>query len=599
MSSASAPEPDLNAPSDFRLLRTGRPIPAERYSDQPYLVRTDDDAWLCVLTTGKSVEHVVAQRSLDQGRTWRDGVSIEPAGGPEASYAVLIKAPGGRIFVFYNYNADNLRDVRADDPPYPGGRCQRVDSLGQFVFKFSDDHGRTWSAERYPVPMRETAIDRGNPYGGKVRFFWNVGRPFVHGAALHVPLHKVGGFGHGFFVRSEGWFLRSATLLSAADPGAADWETLPDGDTGLTAPAGGGPIAEEQSVCVLSDGTFYAVWRSVDGHPVTALSRDGGHSWTQPEYQSYADGRLMKHPRAANFIWRCANGKYLYWFHNHGGKSYEDRNPAWLCGGIERDTCSGRTIAWSQPEILLYDDDPFVRISYPDLIEENGQTFITETQKTVPRVHQIDPILLSGLWGQFAPAGVAREGLVLAWRRDEPASARKLAALPDFLISDETVADYGTKDHRNGMTLELWVEGSAAIVPGMVLASNRTAAGCGFTLSAVEGGAVELTLGDGRVENRWASDPGALSGLEPRHLVAIVDAGPKIVAFVTNGSFNDGGTGRQFGWGRFSPQLRSLRGADRLTLADQDPSPILLARVYARALRSSEAVGNYGAGPSG
>jgi hypothetical protein len=28
---------------------------------------------------------------------------------------------------------------------------------------------------------------------------------------------------------------------------------------------------------------------------------------------------------------------------------------------------------WSQPEIVLYDPDPAVRISYPDLIEEEGR----------------------------------------------------------------------------------------------------------------------------------------------------------------------------------------------------------------------------------
>ena len=42
----------------------------------------------------------------------------------------------------------------------------RVDSQGYFVFKYSDDHGMTWSSKRYNVPVREMAIDRENPYGG-------------------------------------------------------------------------------------------------------------------------------------------------------------------------------------------------------------------------------------------------------------------------------------------------------------------------------------------------------------------------------------------------------------------------------------------------
>jgi hypothetical protein len=34
--------------------------------------------------------------------------------------------------------------------------------------------------------------------------------------------------------------------------------------------------------------------------------------------------------------------------------------------GREVDTPQGKRIEWSQPEIALYDDDPFIRMSYPD-----------------------------------------------------------------------------------------------------------------------------------------------------------------------------------------------------------------------------------------
>ncbi len=115
-----------------------------------------------------------------QGRTWSKPVDVEPADGPEASYAVLLKTPSGRIYAFYNHNTDNLRHVKGDNPPYQDGWCTRVDTQGYFVFKYTDDHGRTWSQKRYPIPVREMQIDRENPYGGKVRYFWNVGRPFTH-----------------------------------------------------------------------------------------------------------------------------------------------------------------------------------------------------------------------------------------------------------------------------------------------------------------------------------------------------------------------------------------------------------------------------------
>ncbi|NCO96174.1 MAG: exo-alpha-sialidase, partial [Armatimonadetes bacterium] len=284
---------------DWRHLANGREIPTETYCDQPYIVKTDDGAWLCCMTTGAGHEgqpgqHIVTMRSTDQGQTWEDPVDVEPAEGPEASYAVLLRVPTGRVYCLYNHNTDNVRWVKADDPPFKEGKCTRVDSLGHYVLKYSDDHGRTWSAERHEVPVREMAIDRENADGGELRYFWNVGRPFLHAGAAYCSLHKVGGFGEGFFTRSEGVLLKSENILTERDPGKVVWETLPDGDAGLRTPPGGGPIAEEQSYSVLSDGSFFCVYRTIDGHSACCYSRDGGHTWTTPDYMRYADGRLMK-----------------------------------------------------------------------------------------------------------------------------------------------------------------------------------------------------------------------------------------------------------------------------------------------------------------
>ena len=124
---------------------------------------------------------------------------MEPADGPEASYAVVLKVASGRIYVFYNHNSDNIRQVKATNPPYTSGYCDRVDSLGYFVFKYSDDGGLSWSDERYRIPVREMEIDRQNADAGSIRYFWNVGKPFVHNGSAFVSLYKVGGFGYGFF----------------------------------------------------------------------------------------------------------------------------------------------------------------------------------------------------------------------------------------------------------------------------------------------------------------------------------------------------------------------------------------------------------------
>jgi len=635
----------MNTTSDPRNIKTGWEIPTITYSDQPYIAKTDDGAWLCCITTGVGREGepgqiVTTTRSTDQGQTWAAPVFVEPAGGPEASWAVLLKTPGRRIYIFYIHNSDNLRAVKADNPPYKDGLCSRVDSLGYFVFKYSDDDGRSWSAARYPIPVREFEIDRSNADGGRIRYFWNVGKPFIHDGAAYVPMHKVGGFGDGFFTCSEGVLLKSADLLTERDPRKIAWETLPDGDTGLRTPPGGGPIAEEQSFVVLSDGAFFCVYRAIDGHPACCYSRDGGHTWTTPEYMRYTDGRLMKHPRAANFAWKCENGKYLYWFHNHGGRfirehprrrsiAYEDRNPVWLCGGVEADSPDGKIIRWSQPEIVLYDDDPYIRMSYPDLVEEDGWYFLTETQKDKARVHEIEPTLLAGLWGQLesgfeASAGIFREqgvdrlkppflvadGAILTLdNTEEPLSAvAELPPLPPFLQRDNSRADYGTKDLRAGFSLDLWVRFDS-LDAGQILLDNRSDEGIGFCLQTTARDTVEIVLNDGRTESRWACDPGMLQAGKLHHLAVIVDSGPKLILFIVDGILNDGGDARQFGWGRYNPNLRSAsrfshRGAiaadttEMLRIGSNLRGEILSLRVYARALRVSEMIGNFRYGRS-
>jgi hypothetical protein len=600
------------ASGDWRDIRQGREIPTEYYADQPYIVNTDDGAWLVCVTTGAKREgqpgqHVVTMRSTDQGKSWSAPADVEPATGPEASYAVMLKVPSGRVYIFYNHNTDNVRKAIADNPPFKDGNFSRMDSLGHFVFKYSDDHGRSWSAQRYDIPMRDFEIDRRNPYGGKLKYFWNVGKAFVHSNAGYVALHKIGGFGEGGFTSTEGVLLRSDNVLTERDPEKIRWETLPEGEVGIRTPPGGGPVAEEHSFSVLSDGSLFCVYRTIDGHAAFTYSRNGGRSWDTPQYMRYADGRLMKHPRAANFAWRCQNGKYLYWFHNHGGRfigehprrrsiSYEDRNPVWLCGGVEADSPNGKVIRWSQPEIVLYDDDPMIRMSYPDLVEDGGKYFLTETQKNVARVHEIDGTLLEGLWRQLDAKSAATRNLLL----DLPGADRTMPAtvaapqLPLF-VRRSARADYGAEDLRSGFSIDLRMR-LRSLAPGQTLLDNRTPEGKGFVLRTAPGGAVEIVLHDGRTENRWDSDPGMLEAGKIHHIAVVIDGGPKIISFIVDGKLCDGGDARQFGWGRFSPNWQSANGDGTLQIGPGLAGEILRLRLYGRALRTSEATGNFRAG---
>ena len=132
---------------DLRNIDNGLVIPGEHYCDQPYIVVNADGSWTVVMTTGTGREgmpgqHVVSAITRDRGASWEGPFDIEPADGPEASWALPLLVPAtGRIYVFYTYNKDNLRSVKTVD----GNELSRVDSLGVFAYRYSDDMGRSWS----------------------------------------------------------------------------------------------------------------------------------------------------------------------------------------------------------------------------------------------------------------------------------------------------------------------------------------------------------------------------------------------------------------------------------------------------------------------
>lgn len=568
--SAVAAEP----PKDWRNIRHGAIIPDEGYCDQPYVVITRDGNWLCTMTTGKGVEgqhgqHVVSTISTDRGKTWAPLTDIEPADGPEASWAMPLVTPGGRVYVFYDYNGDRVDTL--------GERKNiRADMLGWYVYKYSDDNGRTWSKDRYRLPVRVTEYDTNNDFGGKVQLLWGIGKPIVAGEAAILGFSKIGKY---VIDQSEGWFFRSDNLLGEPDPARIKWEMLPEGDAGLRSPTGG-PIAEEQNLVELSDGTLYTMYRTIEGHPCHAYSRDGGRTWTAPEYASYTPGgRLFNHPRACPRIWKAKNGKYLFWFHNNGLKWYEGRNPAWISGGVEKD---GR-MHWSQPEILLYDPETSVRTSYPDLVEEDGRYWVTETQKEVARVHEIDATLLEGLWAQGTNRELATRGLAAT------ATAEQLAGepmpLPKLPVLQETT----------GVSIDLRFTLNTA-APGQILLDARDAAGIGWMVRTADAENLRIEINDGDTAAYWESDPRTLVAGKAQHAALIIDAGPRIIAYVIDGLLNDGADQRPYGWGRFSPDLVGVKGSDRLRIAPDLKGEVKALRIYNRPLRISEAVGNHQSG---
>ncbi|NCO37399.1 MAG: hypothetical protein COZ06_08140 [Armatimonadetes bacterium CG_4_10_14_3_um_filter_66_18] len=559
---------------DLRNLRTGNRIPDEGYCDQPYVVVTKDGNWLCLLTTGRGPEgdrgqHVISTISADKGRTWSEPVPLEPADGPESAYSAPLLTPSGRVYAFYGYNGDNLTSLDGWKGKFRG------DMLGWCVTRYSDDSGRTWS-ERHRLPMRATACDRSNDWQGKHQIWWTIDKPVTHGGHAYFALTKLGRY---MLDMGEGWVFHSDNLLTEPDFAKVRWELLPEGEHGIRAPEFGS-VQEEHNVVPLSDGSFYCVYRTTTGYPCHSYSRDGGRTWTKPERMTYAPGgRPIKTPRACPKVWRTSNGRYLFWFHNHDGKSFEGRNPAWIAGGLEKDGF----LLWSQPEILLYDPDANVRMSYPDLIEQDDRFWVTETQKTVARVHEVEPALLQGVWNQQETRSAATAGLVL--NLDEARLGPHEASVPGRLDLRET----------GGLSVEVWVT-FRDLAAGQVVLDSRNEHGAGMALLTTEGGTVRLVLSDGKAKATWECDPGLLTPGKLHHLVATVDAGPRVLTFVVDGVLCDGGSAREYGWGRYADDLGDVTGTGRLRVAPTLTGSLRCVQVYSRPLRTSEAIGNWRSG---
>ncbi|MFP4502518.1 MAG: sialidase family protein [Candidatus Hydrogenedentota bacterium] len=535
------------AQDDRRNIRNGYDIPSENYADQPYVVVRDDGAWVCTLTTGtghegKPGQHVVATISEDKGKTWSPLIDIEPADGPEASWVVPFITPDGRIYGFYSYNGDRLEP--------------RADMLGWYCYRYSDDGGKTWS-ERGRLPMRVTAADRGNDWDGEHQIFWGICKPIASGDDVFWAFTKLGKY---MLDLGEGWVYRSNNLLTETDPEKLHWELLPEGDHGIRHPDFGS-VQEEHNIVALDNGGLFCMYRTTQGFPAQSYSRNRGKNWSLPEPAVYRPGgRQFKHPRACPRIWKVRHGHYLFWFHNHGGTTYKERNPVWISGGIEHD---GR-IHWSEPEILLYDPDIDIRMSYPDLIVEDSRYFFTETQKKMARVHEAEPMRIEGLWKQFDIAERAAGGIVLADGSAAPAIPRL--------------------DANGGFTIEV-----ADVQPreaGTVLFSTAGPSGRGVTLTHAEGGALRMAFSDGTHEASWASDP--LPQDEAVDVAVIVDGGPDVIVFVVDARVCDGGEARQYGWGRFPRAMGDVTGAG---LCDVAANAAIW--FYPRAITVTEAIGNH------
>lgn len=561
--------------SDWRNVKHGSQIYTNGYCDQPYVVVLNNGTWLCVFTTnagheGTGGQHIVCCTSKDKGKFWSDPVKIEEPGKESASWSMPYLTDYGRVYVFYDYNGDKIHELN-------GKKNIREDMLGWYCYKYSEDEGKTWS-KRYRLDVRKTTADLNNDWKGEVQIMWGIGKPVDVDNGMMFAFTKIGKY---MIDCSEGWFFRCDNINTEKDPEKLKWVMLPESQNGLKNETLG-PINAEQNVFQMHNGTIYCMYRTISGYPAESYSYDGGKTWTMPGVPVYENGIELKNPRACPRIWKCKNGKYLFWYHNNGGWNFNGRNPAWISGGIEKD---GK-ILWGQPEILLYEDEIGIRMSYPDLIEQDGKYWITETNKENARCHEIPEDFFNMIWSQPERKIITTEGLLKEWSEKE-------------LITEATLhlPSKNQYDFQRGFTLDFRIE-LGDLDPGQVILSVRSENGKQIELRTGEYGSVEIVLKDGNNSDSWNSDPGLINAYGEHCVSVIVDNGPKIIQFVIDGIVCNGRDFRQFGWSRFVANMEDFNfdNIDVGELASGQIRPkgrLTNLRIYNRPLMNTELIGNH------
>jgi hypothetical protein len=315
--------------------------------------------------------------------------------------------------------------------------------------------------------------------------------------------------------------------------------------------------------------------RTIAGHPAESYSFDKGRSWTLPQVPRYENGFELKNPRACPRIWKCKNGKYLFWYHNNGGWDYGRRNPAWISGGIERD---GKII-WGQPEILLYEEEVNIRMSYPDLIEQDGKYWITETNKKDARCHLIPQDFLNKIWSQFDVNSLTGEGLKGEWKEDN--------LKPKSVLNVPTTS---ANEYARGFTFDFKLE-LDDLTAGQVIFSTKTSNGKSVVLQTGDYGSIEIILSDGAQTSKWNSDPGLIKAFGVHDIAVTVDNGPRIIQFIVNGNICNGRDFRQYGWTNYKSNIEDIDFNE--LVIERYRGRLKNLRIYNRPLMNTELIGNH------
>jgi hypothetical protein len=549
-------------------------------------------------------------KSDNEGLTWSQPTPIEESlAFPSHDGYQLVDPTSNmtRSFLFYGYNKPTLhyKDRDGNHVNLTRGDMQLIEG---FRFRRSRPSGSYAGTVRHTIPVRRTAIDQNNPWGGAVMGAFQCDTPQVIGGAIYFAFQKTQE-GGGETPGSEVFFMRSRDLLKFAlfadskdeDLQKATWETLPLGDRGLQAPEGKLALGEEPHIIQVGTDNphrLMSFWRCEVGKIACTYSNDGGEHWEATRWLTYDGsplGRPLKNPRGSLTPHPFHDGSVLLVWYNNGHterEGYVGRRLYWIC--IGKPTAGAHAlIQWSQPELCLWWDGPEYADrpgwnpdwaivdgpGYPDFVEldddrQNTRIAFIQSNKITLRFHILDHRMLTLLRQVWNCEGALRSQIVLpAPVLTVPCPSGKNhyrgPNLPDLA---------GT---GGGYTVMMWVKGLAsafAVEPEQIICSSMetiTAAideedtgsfiTKGFEVKVVghgnEGLQAQLRVSDGVHSFKIRSDGLDWDG-NWHQLTFVLDVGPRLGTCVVDDRLCDGGLAAAEGWVVFPKGMSSPNGAN-------------------------------------